>query len=471
MVSKKAFFIILVAIVTIIVGISSMGLLMKEEEFQLVPKEMHVRKDVEAQGTEVGTGWSAREIPEEAAKEAIDMALAGKRNLTPDFAIIFASSGSDMKAIFSEARRLLGSETKMFGGTSDARAVMTNKGFVKAEEETYDSVSMEGKRALAVMTISSADIKFGVGSVRFSDYPSVREASKAVILNAIKNAGRSQDEKPRVVLTTPTFGVAEEALEAIEEVLGNETVILGGTSGGPKFAVFGEKEIYEEGLSLAVIYTDLPVGWVFEGGFDVTDVNTGVVTKVDGYAILEIDHKPALDVYDGWLGGKIHQLFEEVKDPRLIKDQLTLHPFYRKYTMPNGQDYFLFSHPMARDETLQDKTITTSTKISVGERIHLSHGTWETLINRIGNLVTKAKVQGEIDIDKRPILGIGYICAGVMGIIPKEEREKMPFLIAYANGGAPFIVNFSWGEQGHFPGIGNKHGNLLTSFIVIGSKE
>ena len=43
----------------------------------------------------------------------------------------------------------------------------------------------------------------------------------------------------------------------------------------------------------------------------------------------------------------------------------------------------------------------------------------------------------------------------------------MSFLINSANGNGPFITSFTWGEQGHFPGIGNKHGNLLTSLLVI----
>lgn len=91
-------------------------------------------------------------------------------------------------------------------------------------------------------------------------------------------------------------------------------------------------------------------------------------------------------------------------------------------------------------------------------------------MNRIGNLPTHAKVYGGIDVNTRPILGIGYICAGVMGVIPETEREKLPLLINYANNDAPFIANFTWGECGLFPGIGNKHGNLLTSFLVIGNR-
>jgi len=71
-------------------------------------------------------------------------------------------------------------------------------------------------------------------------------------------------------------------------------------------------------------------------------------------------------------------------------------------------------------------------------------------------------------VDAKPVLGIGYVCDGVMSILPEEERRKVPMLIDYAANGAPFVLGFTWGEQGFFPEIGNRHGNLMTSFLVIG---
>jgi len=441
------------------------------EEYKLVPKERIIEKADEVSGFEVGTGWSTKENPREAVREAIEMALKGKKNRTPDFAIVFASSGSNMDIILSRLRKLLGLQTKIYGGTSDSRAVMTDRGFLTVTERGYDYSSMEGKRGLSIMTITSEDIAFGVGSAELSAYPSIREASKAAILRAIKSAGKSQGQPPKVVLLTPTIGIEEEVIEGIEEIVGQNTVILGGTSGGPRFGVIGEDKVYDAGVSLAVIYTDLPMGWTFEGGFDVRSPHTGIVTKVDGQAVVEIDNRPALDVYNEWLDGKIERFHKDIGEPDVIKDLLTLHPICRKYTSPFGEDYFLFSHPWPRDESLTDRSISTSTKIKVGERIYLSQGTWETLLNRIAGLPRNAKIRGEIGVDEKPLFGIGYICAGVMGVIPREEREKMPLLINYANNDAPFISAFTWGEQGYFPGISNKHGNLLTSFLVLGRKR
>jgi len=440
------------------------------EELQLVPKKKAGGGGETITGTKVGTGWSIKENAEEAVKEAVEMAWKGKKDTIPDFAIIFASSGSDMEAILLKARNLFRNKTKIYGGTSDSRAVMTNKGFAKATERAYEYAKMEGKRSLAIMTVTSKDIVFGVGSANFSDYPSIQEASKAAVSNAIKSVGKSQNELPKAILITPGRGMEEEAIEGIEKVVGKNTPILGGTPGGPTFGVFGENKVYDKGVSLAVIYTNLSVGWTFEGGFDVKDPSTGIVTKVEGQAIVEIDNRPALDVYDEWLGGEIGKLCKETVRFDLIRGLLTLHPIYRKYTSPDGKVYSLFSHPWPKDKTLKERSVMTSTKIKVGERIYLSHGTWETLINRIGNLPKNAKIQGKIGINKKPIWGIGYICAGVMGTIPETERVKLPLLINYANNDAPFIAPFTWGEQGNFPGIGNKHGNLLTSFLVIGDK-
>jgi hypothetical protein len=102
--------------------------------------------------------------------------------------------------------------------------------------------------------------------------------------------------------------------------------ILGGTTGGPQLAAFGEREVYDKGVSLAAIYTDLPVGWTFEAGFDVQDKLSGIVTTFEGQPLVEIDNSPSLDVHDKWLYGYIGQLPQKSTDPASILKLLTLHP-------------------------------------------------------------------------------------------------------------------------------------------------
>jgi len=102
------------------------------QEFKLIPKKKVATESETIQGAKVGTGWSTKENPDEAVQEAVETALQGKLDKPPDFAVIFASSGSDMQSILSKANKLFRGQTKIYGGSSDSRAVMTNKGYLRA---------------------------------------------------------------------------------------------------------------------------------------------------------------------------------------------------------------------------------------------------------------------------------------------------------------------------------------------------
>lgn len=467
--AKKNFVVIIMAVL-VMIGVGAVYFFWSDgqKELHLIPQKRAVSEAAAAADAEVGTGWSVKDDPGEAVREALAMALKDKKQAVPDFAVLYATSGADFSGILAETRKLLGDKTKIFGGTSDSRGVMTNQGFIYAGEKDYAVTSKA--IGLAVMTVSSQDICFGVGSADFSRYATPKEGAKAAMRKAMENCGKSPKEAPQAVLAVISRSLEDDALEGISEVVGLNVPLLSGTTGGPKFEVLGDREVFAQGISLAVIYTKLPLGWVFEGGFDAQESYKGVITKVEGGTILQINWRPALDVYDEWLGGKITKLQQEGADDWTIRNLLILNPFYRRFTSRDGQDYFLFSHPWPRDRTLQNKSMETSTRLKAGDEIHLSQGTWERLLNRIGNLPVKARIQGGFGSEKRAVLAIGYICAGVMRVIPEEERPKMAWLINYANHGAPFIAPFSWGEQGYFPGVGYKHGNLLTSFLVIGEK-
>ena len=115
-----------------------------------------------------------------------------------------------------------------------------------------------------------------------SEFSTPQEMSKAAVMKAIGSAGKTAEQTPTIVLLASTIGIEEEVVEGIEDAIGSDALVLGGTVGSPDIAVFGEDTIYEEGVCVAAMYTDLPLGWTFEGGFDVTDKHSGIVTEVDG---------------------------------------------------------------------------------------------------------------------------------------------------------------------------------------------
>lgn len=473
--AKKSYVVIIVAVLVMIgVGATYFFWSNEPKELRLIPQKRAISEAGPASSAEVGTGWSVKDDPGEAIREALAMALQDKKQAIPDFVALFASSGADLKNILAETRKFLGNKTKIYGGTSDSEGLMTNRGFIHAGAREYvanrKAIGHRKVTGLAVMTVTSQDIVFGVGSADFSRYATPKEAAKAAMRKALESCGKSPKEPPQAVLALISRSFEDGAMEGISEVAG-DVPLLGGTTGGPKFEVLGDREVFAKGISLAVIYTKLPLGWVFEGGFDAQEGYKGVLTKVDGATILEIDGRPALDVYDEWLGGKIKQLQQEGADVVKFKKFMILNPFYRRFTSRDGQDYFLFSYAWPQDITLQNKSMEASANLKTGEEIHLSHGTLEKLLNRIGNLPVKARIQGGINPEKKAVLAFGVICAGVMRVVPDKERQTMALLLDYANHEVPFIAPLTWGEQGYFPGVGYKHGNLLTSFLVIGEKE
>jgi hypothetical protein len=408
--------------------------------------------------TEVGVGWAANENAAAAAREALPRALSGLRR-RPNTLFVFVTSASALGAAVTELRKQLGGEVRIYGGTSDAKGVLTHKGLLRQADG--------GPPVISVMAIASEEIAIGVGSALFEAHPSITEAARAAVLDAVKSAGRPGGEKPRALLlaTTPTGSAQNELIAGLEKVVGRETPVLGGQAAS---VIAGEANA-GEGLSVAAVYTDLPVGTTFEGGYDVSSSRSGVITRVeDGVRLVEIDGRPALDVYDEWLEGGMRRLYKE--QPKAVADEtLALTPLYTRHRSPKGEVYSIFAHVWPSDDALQSKSLNIGTRMQEGERLHLANGTWETLLNRIANLPRVARRRGDLEATT-PIVGFGYVCSGVFSVIPLQERPKAPLLMGENHGAAPFIAPVSWGEYGYLPGVGNKYGNLLTSFLVIGPR-
>lgn len=109
-----------------------------KENLNLKPK---VKSQKEALG-HFGSGWSQNKNPKLATKEALAMAMKTNKGKV-NFAMFFASSGSDLKSIAQETRKILGSKAKIFGMTSDSRAVICDKKYVRAEKKDIKLHLME----------------------------------------------------------------------------------------------------------------------------------------------------------------------------------------------------------------------------------------------------------------------------------------------------------------------------------------
>jgi hypothetical protein len=386
-------------------------------------------------------------------KEAIALATS-KLGKSPKYVILFSTVGYDSDELIKEVNRLL-PNTKIYGSTS-MLGVLTKDGFHVGEIGS-----------LALLAVSSDDIEIGVGGVDLSNFTSAREAGKQAILEAMKDAGK-QNEIPKLVLITASPGKEEEIIKGIEDVIGREVPIIGGSSAdndiSGKWKQFANNKVYSNGIALAAVYTNLTIGWAYEAGYLIT-VNKGNVTKAEGRVIYEIDNKPAAEVYNNWTGGVIS---EELEKGGTVLSKTTSYPLAKIIKGKGGEAYYLSIHPLGVN--LPEKSLTVFANVENGDEVMLMYGNWEILLNRAQTTPSHALTNGNISRNEG-YFGIYTYCAGTMLTIPEEERYKMPVLIKNVIGDVPFIGTFTFGEQGFLKGVGNVHGNLVNSMIIFAPKK
>ncbi len=405
-----------------------------------------------AASVKIGYGWSIKDGVKEAVKEAISSVNSHLGKTRSDYALLFSTVGYDSEDVLKQVKKQFGSGVKIYGATS-CLGVMTKDGFHVGEVGS-----------LAIMAISSDKISFGVGGANLDQAASPRQAAKQAIIAAIKDAGKSEKDIPNLVLITAAPGKEEEILLGIADVIGKRVPVIGGSSADNTIEGFWRQyandQVYSNGLALTAIYTDLTLGIAFQSEYYRT-IKRGTVTRAEGRVIYEINGKPAAEVYNRWLGGK---LSEVLKTGGTILSRTTFYPLAKVIKGEGGETHYLSIHPLSFD--LPAKSLTVFADMKTGDKIQLMRGNWEQLLNRTRRTSLQALRNGGL-LAEDVGFGIFTFCAGTMLAIPREEMPKMPLLINNAIGGAPFIGTFTFGEQGYLAGVGNRHGNLVNSMIVF----
>ena len=156
-------------------------------------------------------------------------------------------------------------------------------------------------------------------------------------------------------------------------------------------------DIYENGLVLVAIYTNLKNGWGFETGYKLTE-HSGIATISDGYLISEIDDRPALDVYDEWLNGELYEKLNEGEfndetgniSFALIKQFTLLNPIARVLRTEDGRIGHYTVSPIPSTEDVASKNLRVFAEIQQGWEIALYRGTWQTHMNRVETIPNDA---------------------------------------------------------------------------------
>ncbi len=413
----------------------------------------------------IGVGYSVSEDSKIAIKEAYDGMTGQLDGGKPVFAILTSAVGYDQEQVLAEANRLMPG-VKIYGYTSLV-GIMTNSGFHIGE-------GMEEGYTLSLMGFSSDEMVFGVGVGVLDETTSSQEAGKAAIMEAIKNAGKTEKDIPKIVLmSTAPFGIGEDlAIAGVESVFGKDVIIAGGgvaagysdlVSGGE--ALFANDKVYKKGVVVVPIYTDLKIGHAFLSGFNPTG-KKGIVTEfkrdANGLRIVKIDDKPAAKVYNDWLGG----LFTEyLGTSEMFLGKSVSHTFGIKIIESDGFTNWQMIVPFHFNS---DDSITVGAAAEEGTELNLLESNSELFIERPTLAVRLARSRGEIT--EKEIAGVVLDqCGGsLLGISEGISGwNKMISLIGSAAGNAPFLGASNLGPYGHFAGVGNRYGEVTASVVVF----
>ncbi len=308
-------------------------------------------------------------------------------------------------------------------------------------------------------------IAVGVGAADFSE-AAPRKAAKLAFQRAIQDAQRvDPNQKPSMILLCVTLPHEEEVLQGLAEVTGENVPLIGGTAAGTidglsrkkvsNWSIIANDRVIDNGVAVAVYYSKRRFGWSFGGGFRRTTMS-GVVTKCEPRLILEIDGKPAADVYNGWLGGRVYEALAKGVDPATF---CSLYPISRY-----GEDKTQFIRAWPSEDPKFPGSLRTGSSVATGDKIYLNEGNWNLLLNHFASVPRSAATTLE---QPETMSGLFIYCGSALACLPPNAREQMSALVNQTMGDRPWLGVFTWGEQGNLPGVGNLHSNLSAGMVLF----
>ncbi|MEE2789374.1 MAG: FIST N-terminal domain-containing protein [Myxococcota bacterium] len=292
------------------------------------------------------------------------------------------------------------------------------------------------------------------------DGQTVQARVLGLLNEAMANAER-EGELPALVWLSGAPGTEEAAVDALAGELGGQVPIYGGSSADNEIAgqwfVGDRTGIHAQGIVVSVLYPNATVLHAFHSSYVPTGTS-GVVTDSEGRTIRQIDGQPAAEVYNKWTDGA----FEQSMGGGNILGASTMTPLAVEVGAIGGVAYHRLLHP----ETIRaDGAITLFAEAETGEALHLLRGDEASLLSRAGRVAMAA-----MDGDAQGLDGIagGLItyCAGCMLAI-EPKLDQVVDSISKAMPSVPFIGQFTFGEQGTFPGGETCHGNLMISTVLF----
>lgn len=330
-------------------------------------------------------------------------------------------------------------------GGSSCLGVMTGEGVFLQQD------------SLALFMIHDEDGHYGSGSAVIEGADIAKATHDALTL-ALQQAGRPF-QVPDLVWCMQPPGTEEAVLKQIEQVLGKKVPVYGGSSADDdvsgQWLQYDGVTVHQEAVVIAVFYPSVAISHFFHSGYRPTE-HSGTVTKVTGRLLQEIDHQPAVDVYSRWLDRKISSHYMQ---------QTTLHPLGSVIEQSQlDLPLYMLSLPT---HFHPDGAIELFAEVEQGKRLCLMTSEAPRLLSRTGTMCECAR---SVLPEQRVSGGIIIFCGACLLSI-KDQMDLVHDNVQQALGGAPFLIAFTFGEQGYAVDQTNRHGNLMYATVLFGESD
>lgn len=391
------------------------------------------------------TGWSTHQDTSEAIRQAYELA---RRHLHDVHLIALYATPNYCAALLLDFLKRVESQAQVIGCT-------THKGII-----TEHGWHSESHRGLGLMLISDEMGAYGVAAHSLSSVREAREVSAKLAEEACIAAGRP-GELPAHVLVHSTMGYEEQVLLGIQDSFGPATPIRGGTAADldlqGQWSVFATDASFPEGLTIAALYPSTAIYSSIRASYSATPCK-GYVTSGEGRILHEIDGKPALEVYREWSQSPTYLSTE----PNLTKTRLA--PLGKPQGDLGSLPFYSLSQPI---RALEGGSIELASPINRGELLFLMRGTEEDILFRPSSMTAHLReLEG---FSEEHVAGILFMSSAGALATERKTIDSMVDLIKLQTT-VPFIMPFSFAEQGSLSQGISINGNLMVSCLMVTNK-
>ncbi len=366
-----------------------------------------------------GVGISLAKNGRAAGKEAAEKARGELGKQKPQIALIFSSVSFVQEEVLAGVKGVAPEATAL--GCSTAGEIVTQGPF---------------KNSVAVMLIRSDSAHFHLGIGR-NIKASALEAGKE-FAKSIQKSAKAEKVKIKAVMMLPDglVGNGADIVRGIQKIMGISTPLVGGSAGDD----FKFKQTYQ--YYNASVESGCVVGAGISGRFT---FGIGVrhgwkpigiarkATKSDGARLYELDHKPAIEIYEDYFGKKADDLRKEPLARMAITYPLGMR-------IPKSDEY-LIRDPITVEK---DGSIICAAEIPKDSEIKLMIGGRDIAIQAAGEAAQMAVRQMK---GKKFSLAIIFNCIAREKVLGRRAGDEIMAIRKKIGMKVPLIGFYTYGEQ------------------------